>query len=404
MAASTGNVVFRFESSANKTESAGNDSDIWDDTALIKAYDKAINSLKGGGGQSADGDVLDGKNKIKSSKHSKKCKKKKRRKNKWKVGDHCQAVFSEDGQLYDAVIKSINYKSATCWVTYAGYGNEEEHHIADLLESGDIDNCASAQENDYEDSMDYSEYSHHTPHHPGMAGSDRPSSRGSQQQYIRTAYPGWLPPSPFHMSPFPPPPPVWGMAPYQTVSCIAIYKNRLPWLATSLSISYFTISSSTSSMGNGSISIVVLPLYIRTAYPGWLPPSPFHMSPFPPPPPVWGMAPYQTPQLGQSTLPAGFPFVHMPNSSNTSMGLPAVPPPPAPDVDDADDSGIHSMLMAWYMSGYHTGYYQGLRQGKRLSSPNMTAPKHDRHQRKPVLETNDLSVASDSNNTEDDAR
>ncbi len=35
-----------------------------------------------------------------------------------------------------------------------------------------------------------------------------------------------------------------------------------------------------------------------------------------------------------------------------------MPPPPAVDVDDADDTGIHSMLMAWYMSGYHTGYYQ----------------------------------------------
>ena len=29
-----------------QTDSAENDSDIWDDTALIKAYDKAINALK----------------------------------------------------------------------------------------------------------------------------------------------------------------------------------------------------------------------------------------------------------------------------------------------------------------------------------------------------------------------
>ena len=64
----------------------------------------------------------------------------------WRVGDHCQAVFTEDGQLYDAVIKSINYKSSTCWVTYIGYGNEEEHQIADLMEAINLDNTAGVNE------------------------------------------------------------------------------------------------------------------------------------------------------------------------------------------------------------------------------------------------------------------
>ena len=38
-----------------------------------------------------------------------------------KVGDHCQAVFTEDGQIYDAVIKSVNHKSSTCWYTSATF-------------------------------------------------------------------------------------------------------------------------------------------------------------------------------------------------------------------------------------------------------------------------------------------
>ena len=40
-------IVFQTEIASDlQTESAGDDSDIWDDTALIKAYDKAINSFK----------------------------------------------------------------------------------------------------------------------------------------------------------------------------------------------------------------------------------------------------------------------------------------------------------------------------------------------------------------------
>ncbi|RMC22398.1 hypothetical protein DUI87_00712 [Hirundo rustica rustica] len=73
------------------------DSDIWDDTALIKAYDKAVASFK------------------------------------WKVGDSCSAVWSEDGNLYLATIASINQKKGTCVVTYTGYGNQEEQNLSDLL-------------------------------------------------------------------------------------------------------------------------------------------------------------------------------------------------------------------------------------------------------------------------------
>lgn len=72
--------------------------------------------------------------------------------------------------------------------------------------------------------MDYSEFSPHN------AGSDRPSSRGSQHHQSRSTFPGWFPPPPFpphhHMPPVLPGapglslvPPAWGMTPYQTVSC-----------------------------------------------------------------------------------------------------------------------------------------------------------------------------------------
>lgn len=51
----------------------------------------------------------------------------------WKVGDSCNAVWSEDGNVYLATIVSINQKRGTCVVTYDGYGNKEEQNLSDLL-------------------------------------------------------------------------------------------------------------------------------------------------------------------------------------------------------------------------------------------------------------------------------
>ncbi|XP_042190553.1 survival motor neuron protein 1 isoform X3 [Callorhinchus milii] len=73
------------------------DSDIWDDTALIKAYDKAVTSFK------------------------------------WLVGDVCNAVWTEDGNMYPAIIQSVNEKQSTCIVMYTGYGNQEEQNLSDLI-------------------------------------------------------------------------------------------------------------------------------------------------------------------------------------------------------------------------------------------------------------------------------
>ncbi|NXV05509.1 SMN protein, partial [Cettia cetti] len=115
------------------------DSDIWDDTALIKAYDKAVASFKNAlknGECSEPSDKQEQRLVIKRKNH-----KKNRNRNKsntaplkqWKVGDSCSAVWSEDGNLYLATIASINQKRGTCVVTYTGYGNQEEQNLSDLL-------------------------------------------------------------------------------------------------------------------------------------------------------------------------------------------------------------------------------------------------------------------------------
>ncbi|XP_057286827.1 survival motor neuron protein isoform X2 [Pezoporus wallicus] len=114
------------------------DSDVWDDAALIKAYDKAVvsfkNALKNG-----ECSELSGKQEHRQGmkrKNNKKNKNKRRTNlpsKQWKVGDSCNAVWSEDGNVYLATIASINHKRGTCVVTYTGYGNQEEKSLTDLL-------------------------------------------------------------------------------------------------------------------------------------------------------------------------------------------------------------------------------------------------------------------------------
>ncbi|EDV23303.1 uncharacterized protein TRIADDRAFT_5809, partial [Trichoplax adhaerens] len=43
----------------------------------------------------------------------------------WKVGDKCQAVWSNDGLYYDADIIEISENQSTCVVTFTEYGNTE---------------------------------------------------------------------------------------------------------------------------------------------------------------------------------------------------------------------------------------------------------------------------------------
>ncbi|XP_006900097.1 PREDICTED: survival of motor neuron protein-like [Elephantulus edwardii] len=113
------------------------DSDIWDDTALIKAYDKAVASFKHA---LKNGDICEASDKPKSTSKRKPTKKKKNQKKntttplkQWKVGDKCCAIWSEDGCIYPATIESIDFKRETCIVVYTGYGNKEEQNLTDLL-------------------------------------------------------------------------------------------------------------------------------------------------------------------------------------------------------------------------------------------------------------------------------
>ncbi|KAJ8285359.1 hypothetical protein GJAV_G00025940 [Gymnothorax javanicus] len=114
------------------------DSDIWDDTALVKAYNKAVTSFK-----NILKDEEENAEPPKESKPGKKRKSNKKNRSRkrsnaiyhkeWKVGDPCSAFWSVDGSLYPATITSIDEETGTCTIVYTDYGNEEEQNLVDLL-------------------------------------------------------------------------------------------------------------------------------------------------------------------------------------------------------------------------------------------------------------------------------
>ncbi|XP_008101227.2 survival of motor neuron protein [Anolis carolinensis] len=208
------------------------DSDIWDDTALIKAYDKAVasfkNALKNGDcSESLDKTEQNSGTKRKNNKKNKSRKKSNGAPQKqWRTGDACSAVWSEDGNVYQATINSINWKKGTCVVVYTGYGNREEQSLSDLLPAGNAEGTneeRSAAENENEtqystDESDLSFQSSGNKHNPTKSAHwnshfTPPPLPGTQRTGMKISGPppfpsGWPPPFPSGPPLMPPPPPI----------------------------------------------------------------------------------------------------------------------------------------------------------------------------------------------------
>ncbi|XP_068941099.1 survival motor neuron protein isoform X2 [Petaurus breviceps papuanus] len=173
------------------------DSDIWDDTALIKAYDKAVASFKNA---LKNGEISETSDKQKSTGPKRKNIKNRNKKKsnpaplkQWKVGDACCAVWSEDGNIYPATVASADLKRGTCVVVYTGYGNKEEQNLSDLLLPNSEGVCDEEpiHENENESQSQYS------------TDESEKSSRspGNKQNRIKSKAAHWN-------SYFPPPPPL----------------------------------------------------------------------------------------------------------------------------------------------------------------------------------------------------
>ncbi|XP_070511970.1 survival motor neuron protein isoform X2 [Cardiocondyla obscurior] len=105
--------------------------DVWDDTALIKAYDRAVNFAKE---EVAKRIAMDTQNQQ-TRQISQNSKYLNQPKKKWTVGAPCRAVYSADGQVYEAIVSSIHQNSGMCTVKFVGYQNIEKVEMNSLIES-----------------------------------------------------------------------------------------------------------------------------------------------------------------------------------------------------------------------------------------------------------------------------
>ncbi|XP_072270062.1 survival motor neuron protein 1-like [Pyxicephalus adspersus] len=204
------------------------DSDIWDDTALIKAYDKAVSSFKKAlkNGDCNVGPPSPEKNTNPKRKHNKKNKGRKKNNalplKKWRVGDTCNAVWSEDGNLYPATISSIDAKRGTCTVVYTGYGNSEEQNLTDLRFPD-----SSEADSDQKDQARVRVMICHCLQ-PGEKPSQAPPF-----------FPGWPPSFPPSPPLIPPPPP---MGPDITEDDEALGSMLIAWYMSGYHTGYYLVS------------------------------------------------------------------------------------------------------------------------------------------------------------------
>lgn len=125
-------------------------SDVWDDSALISAYDKAVSNAytkianrrrRGTSNETLNSDVSTTVSESNANLNTVvKGQKKNNMKDgavvvppmKWKVGDACRAKYELDGLTYEAKVTYVNHKNGSCRVTFVGYGNTEPAFLSSL--------------------------------------------------------------------------------------------------------------------------------------------------------------------------------------------------------------------------------------------------------------------------------
>ncbi|CAL8296593.1 survival motor neuron protein 1 isoform X1 [Gadus morhua] len=162
------------------------DSDIWDDTALIKAYDKAVATFKTALKDEKDPPAFKKDHPGKKRKGNKNDLSRKRSNappdKEWQVGDSCCAYWSEDGQLYAATICGIDKKRGSCTVLFTDYGNQEEQSLQDLLlENSEVEEETCVKVNEAESSTEESDRSTTPQSHRRQAHNKPPKYKSPRE-------------------------------------------------------------------------------------------------------------------------------------------------------------------------------------------------------------------------------
>ncbi|XP_014483338.1 PREDICTED: survival motor neuron protein [Dinoponera quadriceps] len=122
------------------------DETTWDDTALIKAYDRAVSLAKEEVAKRIARDPQ-GRLSKQQSQNSKRSNQAKKPVKKWTIGAPCRTVYTADGEIYEAIVTKIYENSDVCMVKFIGYDNTEEVKLDSLLESNGLESQIAQQKN-----------------------------------------------------------------------------------------------------------------------------------------------------------------------------------------------------------------------------------------------------------------
>ncbi|XP_006002379.1 survival motor neuron protein isoform X2 [Latimeria chalumnae] len=350
MATCEGEIVYQL---GDKNEG----SDVHDDTALVKAYEKAVQSCKDSLRSNESSDNQE-EHEEGESKPKEKTEKEKKASSEvvcalggaaplwheWRVGDSCTAVWSEDGAAYSATIKSINQSSGMCVVVYRGYGNEEVQNLCDLLPPSD----------DSEDDSKYlkKQWQVGDPCYAVWSGDGLvyPAAIKSIHKARRkcvVVYEGYGNEEELSLS---------DLLPSSYIFTEGKSRRHQEKAGKTRAASSQEQEQATKKQSKSSKKS-------SNHWSNW---------PWPVPPPSPGPLPHVPAYNSTQDYPwYGMPPPHLqghpplvPSWPPVIPPFPPPPPPVTPEFDDDADSTLVCMLLAWYMSGYHTGYYMGLKHGQ----------------------------------------
>lgn len=312
----------------NKPGNAMNtsDEDVWDDTALVKAYDKAIAQLK----EESTNVASSSSQSISSpggKKRRKKNKKVKNNRKKWKIGEQCLAIFEEDGLYYEAVVITADNVNSTATVKFSYYENEENVVFDQLLPIHNKDRMKVAWNiNTDEEKPDENESNLHNVGDWNVSDICYVfnSKSGTYQQAVINSFTS------------------------SKLCHITIIKSNQK-----SEVNISQLHETLPDEGCNSSSAQYDPHGFHS-----FPDTPIHL---PPPPPFLNLPEFAPHDFGKMesvfknniSADEDFSNIQFPH-------IPAMPVLPKDVVTGGKEEALANMLMSWYMSGFHTGYYQGL--------------------------------------------
>ncbi|KAJ8370282.1 hypothetical protein SKAU_G00103100 [Synaphobranchus kaupii] len=388
MAECHGDIVYRKDRTACSTAVAD------DNSALVKAYERALKSFQKGlvseGEDSVDGmkeNLEPGEQSKEPGEQSKGPEKESTATwQQWAVGSRCRAVWSEDGLLYPAALVSVEGERGR--VKFDGYGNEEDVQLSALLPEG-FDQPWREKQQWVLGSRCRAVWSEDGLVYPavliwkkGDRGRVQFEGYGNEEELKLSAL---LPPEEHKRR-------------AESITSAKVLKTG-PASSCSSSDTDWRKKEKDKTTTKKQDSAIILPAGCTSAVPGDRGSS--HSEPGKEQKDAMKTGSWKAGQIGACppfTPPFNF-FPPVPPTISAQDILPSTPPPPPPlpsvwppwggpeegcAVLDSEVTALSSMLLSWYLCGYHTGCYMVMQQAKasresvdkETHKPNCTYGKH----------------------------